>query len=107
MTEYRDEEVFTLTVNGIPRTVSTMAASTLLDVLRDELRLTGTKKCCETGDCGACTVLLGGMPVTSCLVLAAEVDGGEQVISASLVTLPSSTSGSEGRTVTCRSTAYA
>ncbi len=48
---------------------------TLLKVLRDDLGITGTKKGCETGDCGACTVLLNGRPVNSCLVLAVEANG--------------------------------
>ena len=51
------------------------AEDTLLDVLRDSLRLTGTKEGCGTGDCGACSVVLDGKLVCSCLVLAAEVDG--------------------------------
>jgi carbon-monoxide dehydrogenase small subunit len=50
---------------------------TLLKVLRENLGLTGTKKGCDTGDCGACTVLLNGRPVNSCLVLAVEADGAE------------------------------
>ena len=50
---------------------------TLLEVLRDDLRMTGSKEGCGTGDCGACTILLDGKPVTSCLVLAAEADGRE------------------------------
>ena len=58
------------TVNGEPRQVLAEPYYSLLDTLRDELRLTGTKKGCDEGDCGACTVLLNGVPVTSCLVLA-------------------------------------
>lgn len=48
---------------------------TLLDVLRDDLGLTGTKRGCDSGECGACTVLLDGMPILACLTLAWEVDG--------------------------------
>ena len=48
---------------------------TLLDLLREDLGLTGTKKGCDSGDCGSCTVLLDGKPVNSCLVLAVETDG--------------------------------
>jgi carbon-monoxide dehydrogenase small subunit len=48
---------------------------TLLDVLRDDLGLTGTKKGCDSGECGACTVLLDGIPILSCMTLACEVEG--------------------------------
>jgi carbon-monoxide dehydrogenase small subunit len=64
-----------LTVNGRERSVDVAVHHTLLDVLRDELGLTGTKACCLVGECGACTVLLDGRSVDSCLVLAVEADG--------------------------------
>ena len=66
-----------LTVNGVEHELSTEPRKTLLAVLRDQLQLTGTKEGCSTGDCGACTVLLDGQPVTSCLVLGVEADGRE------------------------------
>jgi carbon-monoxide dehydrogenase small subunit len=64
-----------LHVNGESREVAVSPDQLLVDVLRDDLALTGTKKGCGTGDCGACTVLLGGRPVPSCLVLAVDVSG--------------------------------
>jgi carbon-monoxide dehydrogenase small subunit len=62
-------------VNGEPRAVAFPAHHTLLEVLREELGLTGTKHGCELGECGTCTVLLDGAPVLSCLVLAQEAAG--------------------------------
>ena len=64
-----------ITVNGAEHALEVEPRKTLLSVLRDELHLTGTKEGCSTGDCGACTVLLDGRPVNSCLVLAVEADG--------------------------------
>jgi carbon-monoxide dehydrogenase small subunit len=64
-----------LTVNGEPQEVSFAPYKTLLEVLREELGLTGTKHGCELGECGACAVLVDGEPVLSCLTLAAECEG--------------------------------
>ncbi len=63
------------TVNGRAASVEADAEMRLLDALRDELHLTGTKEGCGEGECGACTVLLDGRPVNSCLVLAAQAEG--------------------------------
>ena len=64
-----------INVNGTSYELAVKPSTTLLDLLRDQIRLTGTKKGCELGDCGACTVLLNGKAVNSCLVLAVEADG--------------------------------
>jgi aerobic carbon-monoxide dehydrogenase small subunit len=64
-----------LTINGERRELAVQGYRTLLDTLRNEAGLTGTKKGCDVGDCGACTVILDGKPVCSCLVLAVEADG--------------------------------
>jgi len=64
-------------VNGEWEQLTVEPQHTLLEVLREDLGLTGTKNGCERGECGACTVLLDGQPVNSCLVLALEVDGHE------------------------------
>jgi len=66
-----------VTVNGRQRTVTLDTRMLLADMLRDELRLTGTHIGCATGNCGACTVVLSGATVKSCCVLAADVDGEE------------------------------
>ena len=66
-------------INGEPAEFLCEPVETLLDALRDRLNLTGTKEGCATGDCGACSVLLDGRLVPSCLVLAAEV-GGQEVL---------------------------
>jgi xanthine dehydrogenase YagT iron-sulfur-binding subunit len=67
----------TLTINGEKRTVAVDNRTSLLDMLRERIRLTGTKKGCNQGACGACTVLLNGRRVNSCLTLAVMHDGAE------------------------------
>jgi len=67
------------TVNGTPRTVETHPLARLLDVLREGLGLTGTKEGCGEGECGACTVLMDGRVVNSCLVPAVQAQGAEVV----------------------------
>jgi xanthine dehydrogenase YagT iron-sulfur-binding subunit len=70
----------TLTINGTRRTIELEDPRvTLLDLLRERLDLTGTKKGCDRGQCGACTVLLDGRRINSCLALAASLDGAEVV----------------------------
>jgi aerobic carbon-monoxide dehydrogenase small subunit len=69
-----------LAVNGKTHSLDQVCAHhTLLEVLRDRLDLTGTKECCAEGECGACTVLMDGHAVNSCLVLAVEAEGSEIV----------------------------
>jgi carbon-monoxide dehydrogenase small subunit len=68
-----------ITLNGQRITLACAAHRLLLDLLRDDLGLTGTKEGCGTGDCGACTALLNGKPVNTCLILAGELDGADIV----------------------------
>jgi len=65
----------TLTVNGAKERLDVPSNMTLLQMLRERLALTGTKNGCEAGECGACTVLVDGEPVNSCMMLAVEADG--------------------------------
>ena len=64
-----------LRINGTIRELDVATHHTLLEVIRDQLNLTGTKECCAEGECGACTVLLNGHAVNSCLILGVECDG--------------------------------
>lgn len=65
----------TLKINGEVYKLHIKPNALLLDVIRDEIGLTGTKRGCDTGECGACTILIEGKPVNSCLLLAVEADG--------------------------------
>ncbi len=71
------KKLITLTVNGQPREIAVEPTWTLLETVREQLRLTGAKEGCGTGDCGACSMLVDGRLVTSCLMLAVQADGRE------------------------------
>jgi xanthine dehydrogenase YagT iron-sulfur-binding subunit len=71
------KETITLTINGAEKRLDIAPWTTLLDALRDHLELTGTKKGCDHGQCGACTVLVNGRRINSCLTLAVMKDGAE------------------------------
>ena len=73
----KPKRIITLKVNGEEHSVAVRDGDTLLDVLRGKLRLTGTKKGCNLGVCGACTVLVDGEPQNSCLLLASSCEGAE------------------------------
>jgi len=66
-----------LTINGTAQELQVSASTTLVELLRSHLHLTGTKVACDGGECGACTVLIDGRPVLSCLILAVELNGCE------------------------------
>ena len=76
-----------LTVNNKPYKLSVPANMTLLDVLREKLKLTGTKEGCGKGECGACTVMFNGRSANSCLILAPQADGAEVMTIEGLGTL--------------------
>jgi carbon-monoxide dehydrogenase small subunit len=69
------KKIINLTVNGMEHEIFVSPNQTLLDLLRYDLGLTGTKKGCDLGDCGSCTVIVDGKPVSSCLVLAVQANG--------------------------------
>lgn len=69
----------TLTINQQLYTLDVQSHHTLLDVLRDQLDITGPKECCGVGECGACTILMNGKAVNACLILAVEANGSEIV----------------------------
>jgi carbon-monoxide dehydrogenase small subunit len=71
------KQLIKIMVNGEDYEKEVAVHKSLLDFLRDDLSLTGTKKGCDNGDCGSCTVLLNGKPVISCIMLAVEADGCE------------------------------
>jgi carbon-monoxide dehydrogenase small subunit len=75
MAEYPRTVQIGVTVNGALYTESVPVAMTLLQFLKEKLLLTGTKEGCGIGECGACTIIMDGKPVDSCLVLAVEADG--------------------------------
>jgi carbon-monoxide dehydrogenase small subunit len=77
MEEMEMKTIITLTVNGREQELAVEPNRTLVDVLRYDLELTGTKKGCDMGECGSCTVILNGKPVNSCLVLAVQANGSE------------------------------
>lgn len=80
----RVEQVISFKLNGSPVTVRCPPAYTLLEVLREQLQVTGPKEDCAKGECGACTVLMNGQPVCSCLVLISQAQGAEIVTSEGL-----------------------
>jgi aerobic-type carbon monoxide dehydrogenase small subunit (CoxS/CutS family) len=71
----RKKQLLKLTVNGEQREVAAYSTRTLLEVLREDLGLAGTKHGCEVGECGTCAVLLDGQPALSCLLLPTELEG--------------------------------
>ena len=82
------KQLLHLRVNGEDHTVAAEPHHTLLEVLREELGLTGTKHGCELGECGACTVLIDGLPVLSCLTLPIEIGDAEVTTVEGLATGP-------------------
>ena len=77
MVRYVGKTVISINVNGETNELTVRPSDLLLDVLREQLGLTGAKPGCKNGDCGACTVVVDGLPVKSCLMLAVEAQGHE------------------------------
>lgn len=73
------KHVINFTLNGDPCEAYVDDSISMLDFLREQMKLTGTKRGCEEGECGACTIMLDGRPVTSCMMLASEADGHDVV----------------------------
>ncbi len=71
------KHTISLKVNGESYKIDVQSETVLLDLIREKLDLTGTKDGCRSGECGACTVMMNGVPVNSCMVLAVEADGSE------------------------------
>jgi aerobic-type carbon monoxide dehydrogenase small subunit (CoxS/CutS family) len=93
------KELLRLRVNGEPHTVAAEPQHTLHEVLREELQLTGTKHGCELGECGACTVLVDGMPVLSCLTLPVQLGDAEVTTVEGLALAGPGARGSEATTL--------
>jgi carbon-monoxide dehydrogenase small subunit len=71
--------ILTIIINGRKRTLEIRPNRRLIDIIREDLALTGTKEGCGSGECGACTVLLNGKPANSCLIWACQIQGAEIV----------------------------
>lgn len=88
MLQVLDKKIIELDVNGEKRTVAARPADTLLYILREQLGLTGAKSGCGNGDCGTCTVIVDGLPIKACLMLAVEAIGHKITTIEGLVAAP-------------------
>ena len=101
MIVYKGKAEITLLVNGRTHVLWVRAADVLLDVLRGQLGLTGAKPGCRNGDCGACTVVMDGLPVKSCLVLACAAEGKQILTVEGIGESPLAKAFSEARAFQC------